>query len=122
MRKALREAAQRLGQVLRLTPEMAAYQAALADYQGNAALMTQVRRYQTVRREFEQAQYRGGLTQDLLNELRQLQSEINGHPAVTRVVDAQEAAKGPAQQANEVIREVLGIDFAANAGGGGCCG
>ncbi|MGE5590620.1 MAG: YlbF family regulator [Bacillota bacterium] len=122
MKKALRESAQRLGQALRLTPEMAAYEAALADYQGNAALMTQVRRYQTVRREFEQAQYRGGLTQHLLDELRQLQTEINGHPAVIRIVDAQEAIKGPAQQANEVIREILRIDFAANAGGGGCCG
>lgn len=122
MRQAQRAAAQRLGQVLRQTPEMVSYRTALADYQGNAALMAQIRRFQTIRQEFEQVQYRGGATQELLDELRRLQGEINNHPAVTRVMDAREAVNGPARRANEIIREVLGLDFAANAGGGGCCG
>lgn len=122
MKQALRKVARGLGQALRLTPEMAAYRAAMDDYQRNAALMAKLRRFQTLRQEFQQVQYRGGATQEPLDELRSLQDEINNHPAVTRVLEAQEATNSAARQANEIIRQVLGVDFAANAGGGGCCG
>lgn len=117
----LRQAARELGRIIRNSPELAEYHAASSAYRQDRALTGMIRRFDSLRREFQMAQYRGTATPEMIGELRRLQADISGHPASVRYATAETEARRVVQEANRVISEILGVDFGAVVRAGACC-
>lgn len=118
-------AAEALGRAIRLSPEWRDLEAARAAFEADRELMALVERYRTLSARWRAAKAEGrALSGSEAVELANLQEKIQRHTLSLRQQDAIAALVGLLQQANQVISQELGLDFAASAAprGGGCCG
>ncbi|GAK56663.1 hypothetical protein U27_03626 [Candidatus Vecturithrix granuli] len=56
-----------------------------------------------------------------MDALQRLEIEINTHPTLRALFDAQQQLKTTVETLNTEISDLLGIDFASNSRVGGCC-
>lgn len=75
-----------------------------------------------LRKHFIENQNNGNVTQEEINRLRELQSELNSHPIVTKLINSQNDLIPMLQLCNQRISEEIGLDFAQNAAPSSCCG
>ena len=70
---------------------------------------------------FREMQAAGTLTEQEINRIRTLQSNLNLHPRTVEFLCAQQEMTELLRECNQQIFEVLGIDFSAIAAPSGCC-
>lgn len=71
---------------------------------------------------FRRDQEAGTVRQEQLEELREMQTKFQGHPAVRNLNDARDGVGLLFQETNRIISEILGFDFGQTAGrSGGAC-
>jgi cell fate (sporulation/competence/biofilm development) regulator YlbF (YheA/YmcA/DUF963 family) len=71
--------------------------------------------------DFREMQDAGTLTEQEINRVRTLQSNLNMHPRTIEYMRAQQEMAELLQECNQQILEVLGLDFSAIAISSGCC-
>ena len=77
--------------------------------------------YNGLAQQLQQKQSDGSLTQEQINELRELQAQINSHSAAQRFIAAREQNAALVHDCNHEISSILGFDFGAVAGPRGGC-
>lgn len=75
-----------------------------------------------LRKHFMENQNNGNVTQEEINRLRELQTQINSHPTVRNLIDSQNQLIMILQHCNRRISEEIGLDFAQNSAPSSCCG
>jgi cell fate (sporulation/competence/biofilm development) regulator YlbF (YheA/YmcA/DUF963 family) len=118
-------AAEVLARALRGTHEWEEWRAAKSAFDGDADLARLLARYRELAGRWRIAQARGGgMMGPESTELAEVQEKIQGNALFSRHQEAGNALMEMLRQANRVLSDKLGIDFAANAAprGGGCCG
>jgi cell fate (sporulation/competence/biofilm development) regulator YlbF (YheA/YmcA/DUF963 family) len=70
---------------------------------------------------FRQKQSAGTLSEQDINRMRTLQSNVNLHPHTVELLRSQQEIAELLQECNQQISEVLGLDFSAIAVPPGCC-
>lgn len=75
-----------------------------------------------LRKHFIENQNNGNVTQEEINRLRELQSELNSHPIVKNLINSQNDLIPILQLCNQRISAEIGLDFAQNAAPSSCCG
>nr|WP_236639735.1 halo-CC-star protein HcsL [Salinigranum halophilum] len=78
--------------------------------------MALLREYQQKQQQLE----RGGFDESVMEELKQLQTELSDNETIQRQQAAQSDLVDLLQQTNEVISDEIGEEFARSTGGG-CC-
>jgi cell fate (sporulation/competence/biofilm development) regulator YlbF (YheA/YmcA/DUF963 family) len=119
------QAADGLVEALQHTPEWEEWENAKAAFDRDEELKKLRQRLEELTGRWRQAQGMGkGLTGGEATELAGLQEKLHTHALFQRQQDAGRQLVALFQQANDLISNLLGIDFAANAvrRGGGCCG
>jgi len=91
------------------------FQSAQTEYQNNPDVKKMQEEYVSVAQNFQQKQTNGTLTQEDINVIRQLQANLNRHPAIIRYAQTQQMMVMMLQDCNSAISEMLGFDFAATA-------
>jgi|GEM_PF-901028 cell fate (sporulation/competence/biofilm development) regulator YlbF (YheA/YmcA/DUF963 family) len=76
----------------------------------------EVQAFMEMLQHFEKMQQNGEVPDEQLQRLREAQTRIQSHPAVVEFLDARDAAAGFLQQTNQVISQILGLDFGRTAG------
>ncbi len=117
----LKQAAQQLGSALKNTPPLRAHSEALARMEADSRATALLDELQRVQADFRARQSNGGVTADDIARLRQLQSDVQAHPAIAAFIGAEQEAKAYLPQVNQVISGLLGIDFASLGRVQGCC-
>lgn len=70
---------------------------------------------------FQEMQAAGTLTEEDINQIRTLQSNLNLHPRTVELLHAQQEMTELLRECNQQIFEVLGLDFSALAAPKACC-
>jgi cell fate (sporulation/competence/biofilm development) regulator YlbF (YheA/YmcA/DUF963 family) len=70
---------------------------------------------------FQKKQSAGTISEQDINRMRTLQSNVNLHPHTVELLRSQQEIAELLQQCNQQISEVLGLDFSAIAVPPGCC-
>jgi cell fate (sporulation/competence/biofilm development) regulator YlbF (YheA/YmcA/DUF963 family) len=84
--------------------------------QGDPDAMALLREYQQKQQQLQ----RGGFDESVMEELKQLQTELSDNETIQRQQAAQSDLVDLLQQTNEVISDEIGEEFARSTGGG-CC-
>lgn len=72
--------------------------------------------------KFQLAERTGGLSEQQLQEFREMQSRFQAHPLLRNFQEARDAAGFLLKETNSIISQILGIDFGRTAGpAGGAC-
>jgi cell fate (sporulation/competence/biofilm development) regulator YlbF (YheA/YmcA/DUF963 family) len=83
------------------------------------------RMLKTLRQEaekFQHAERTGNLSEEQLQEFRDMQARFQSHPLLRNLQEAREAAGFLLKETNSIISQILGIDFGRTAGpAGGAC-
>jgi cell fate (sporulation/competence/biofilm development) regulator YlbF (YheA/YmcA/DUF963 family) len=111
----IRSAAQDLVDNLLSTEVVQAYQQAYNTYTSNPEAASLIERFNQAQEEARTLQTNGGLTNKKIDELRKMQAEIQGHPAIMQFALARQAAVQFLREINADISQELNIDFAALA-------
>ena len=111
------QAVRALGAALKVSPELAAFQAAIQSVNADDAaqdLLRQIRTLQT-------ALYWGQGNPANHSALHELQAGLEARPSIQAYYRAEQAAREMLQAVDAIISKAAGIDFAANAKRS-CCG
>ncbi len=84
--------------------------------QEDADAMALLREYQRKQQQMQ----RGGFDESVMEELKELNSELSNNETIQRQQAAQAELVDLLQQTNDVISEEIGEEFAQSTGGG-CC-
>ena len=90
-------------------------------YETDAELSQSREAFSQAAKSFREMQAAGTLTQQEINRVRALQSNLNLHPRTIEYLRAQQEVAELLQQCNQAIFVVLGFGFSANAIPSGCC-
>ncbi|PJA97597.1 MAG: hypothetical protein CO129_00375 [Ignavibacteriales bacterium CG_4_9_14_3_um_filter_34_10] len=108
---------------LQSVPEVIDYLEALSNYKSDEKIINLTERYYSLSAEFQKKQYEGTLTQDEINEIRTIASQIQNDPLNTELTKTQNQIKEILQQCNVTISHEISMDFAKLAvPESGCCG
>lgn len=118
----LRQAAERFVTSVRGATEFDAYLKAHIECQSDPVLRGIRKRFNERSAELQTKQSRGTLTQEEIDELRELQRNLNEHPVTTRYIHARQALVTSLQEHNRAVGQELGFDFASAAAAKSCCG
>lgn len=113
LRPEVKQAVQNLGNVLKNTPPLRAYADALATMTADAEATALLDQLQDLQADIRVRQSNGGVTQDDITRLRQLQYQVQTHPTISAFIEAQQEATAYLPQVNQEISRLLGIDFAS---------
>lgn len=113
------ELGRELGDVIADLPEYEAFAAAKRAVENDEETQQKVEEFEQARQEFMVLRQTGDATQEDLQEVQQLQSELNEMPLMADYLDAQESLQDRLESINEAISEPLAVDFGGEAGG--CC-
>jgi cell fate (sporulation/competence/biofilm development) regulator YlbF (YheA/YmcA/DUF963 family) len=113
LRPELKQAAQNLGNALKNTPPLRAYADAAAKMEADAQATALLDELQRAQSDVRVRQSNGGVTQDDIARLRQLQYQVQTHPTIAAFIEAQQEATAYLPQVNQEISQLLGIDFAS---------
>ena len=117
----LKQAAQALGDALKNTPPLRAYADATAKMEADAQATALLDELQRVQSDIRMRQSNGGVTQDDITRLRQLQSDVQTHPTIAAFIEVEQKANAYLPYVNQSISDLLGIDFASLGRVSGCC-
>jgi len=90
-------------------------------YETDAELSQSREAFSQAAKSFREMQAAGTLTQQEINRVRALQSNLNLHPRTSEYLSAQQEMVELLQQCNHQIFEVIGFDFSTSAIPSGCC-
>ncbi len=108
---------------LRATPVVTRFLNARRRFEDDPEVRGLLDEFQRRANAFKQAQETGNESVDVVRDVRVAQANVQEHPIVREFSDARAAVATLFQQTNEVISEVLGVDFGQTAGPArGCCG
>jgi len=117
----LEEAAHVFALKLRAAPSIAAFRQAEARLEADVGAQRLLAELQERQQALMRKQQNGGdITQAEIDTLRRLQAEAQRNPMITAYFRAQQQAQGFLSQVNQEISQLLGVDFGALAGAGGC--
>ncbi|MGQ9643743.1 MAG: YlbF family regulator [Ignavibacterium sp.] len=107
---------------LQAMPEIIDYLDALSAYENDAEINSLTEKYYSLSGEFQKKQYEGTLTQEEINELREIASKIQTNPLNINLAEKQNALKNILQECNAAISNEISMDFAKLAApASGCC-
>lgn len=108
-----------LGEAIADLPEYEAFAEAKEAVENDEQTQQKVQEFEQARQEFMVLRQSGNASQEDLQEVQQLQSELNEMPLMATYLDAQEQLQDRLEAINEAISEPLVVDFGGEAGG--CC-
>lgn len=94
---------------------IAAYLKAKATMDADEATQALLKHYAAEQSEFRQQQANGTLTQDRINQIRQMQQQVQADPHVAAFVVAQFPARALLDELTEELSSSLGFDFSSLA-------
>lgn len=122
MEKQIEYVANDFVRALQSVPEVIEYLDALSKYENNEEINNLTEKYYSLANEFQKKQYEGTLTQDEINEIRTIASQIQNDPLNTELTKTQNQIKEILQQCNVTISNEISMDFAKLAApASGCC-
>lgn len=113
------ELGRELGDVIATLPEYEAFAEAKRAVENDEPTQQKVEEFEQARQEFMVLRQTGNASQEDLQEIQQLQSELNEMPLMAEYLEAQERLQDRLEAVNEAISEPLEVDFGGEAGG--CC-
>ena len=123
MEKQIEYVADDFVRALQSVPEIIEYLDALSKYENNEEINNLTEKYYSLANEFQKKQYEGTLTQEEINELREIGSKVQNEPLNINLTEKQNAIKNILQECNAVISNEISMDFAKLAApASGCCG
>jgi cell fate (sporulation/competence/biofilm development) regulator YlbF (YheA/YmcA/DUF963 family) len=123
MEKQIEYVANDFVRALQSVPEVIEYLEALSNYESDEKIINLTERYYSLSAEFQKKQYEGNLTQEEINEIRTITSQIQNDPHNTELTRTQNQIKQILQQCNVTISNEISMDFAKLAApASGCCG
>ncbi|MFB6108324.1 MAG: YlbF family regulator [Haloplanus sp.] len=108
-----------LGDALAETPAHRRFEEAKAAVENDDEAQEKIAEFERLRDEFNVARGMGKATQEDVERLETLQSELHSLPVMEEYLNAQEALQRQLEAINEAISEPLAVDFGGEAGG--CC-
>ncbi len=117
----LQDAAETFVRTLQVSEEFERFRKAQKLFQGDPELREIRKQFNNRSTELQSKQTAGTLTQDEIDELRALQSNLNKQPATVHYIVARQQMVAALQECNRALSEELGFDFAA-AAPRSCCG
>lgn len=108
-----------LGELIATLPEYEAFAEAKAAVENDEQTQQKVEEFEQVRQEFMVLRQTGNASQEDLEEVQQLQTELNEMPLMAEYLEAQEELQDRLEAVNKAISEPLAVDFGGEAGG--CC-
>ncbi len=117
----LKQAVQTLSEAVKQAPPLRAYTEALAKMEADRSATDLLDELQRVQADLRVRQSNGGITQADTVRLRQLQAGVQAHPTIAAFLAADQAAKAYLPQVNNLISDLIGIDFASLGRIKGCC-
>lgn len=106
---------------LQALPEVIEYLDALFAYENDKEINDLMNKYYSLSNQFQKKQYDGTLTQEDINELREIASKIQNNPLNAKLVEKQNSLKSILQECNEAISNEISMDFAKLAAPSSCC-
>lgn len=113
------ELGRELGELIATLPEYEAFAEAKAAVENDEQTQQKVEEFEQVRQEFMVLRQTGNASQEDLEEVQQLQTELNEMPLMAEYLEAQEELQDRLEAVNKAISEPLAVDFGGEAGG--CC-
>jgi cell fate (sporulation/competence/biofilm development) regulator YlbF (YheA/YmcA/DUF963 family) len=117
----LKQAVQTLNAALKQSPPLRAYADALAKMEADPSATGLLDELQRVQADLRVRQSNGGVTLADTARLRQLQADVQTHPTIAGFLAADREAKAYLPQVNQLISDLIGIDFASLGRTKGCC-
>jgi cell fate (sporulation/competence/biofilm development) regulator YlbF (YheA/YmcA/DUF963 family) len=117
----LKLAAKEFIRYLNSSKEVQDFQAAEEKFNNDPEVSELHQRFTQLAQEFQQKQATGSVTQEEINTIKQLQKQINDHPATQKYAQKQQELKFMLQDCNSGISEILGLDFSDTAATSACC-
>ncbi len=114
------KATERLAESLIHSGPIAAFERAKVQFEDNEGAKTLLERLSAAQAELRTRQVSGGVTQQDIDELRALQSEVQSSNVIREYARAQQAAIAFLPLVNQEISQLLGLDFASLAGPASC--
>lgn len=122
MEKQIEYVADDFVRALQSVPEVIEYLDALSKYENDEEINNLTEKYFSLANEFQKKQYEGTLTQEEINEIRTIASQIQNDPLNTELTKTQNQIKEILQQCNVTISNEISMDFAKLAApASGCC-
>jgi cell fate (sporulation/competence/biofilm development) regulator YlbF (YheA/YmcA/DUF963 family) len=113
------ELGRELGETIATLPEYETFAEAKAAVENDEQTQQKVQEFEQARQEFMVMRQTGNASQEDLQEVQQLQSELNEMPLMAEYLEAQDQLQERLEAINEAISEPLEVDFGGEAGG--CC-
>jgi cell fate (sporulation/competence/biofilm development) regulator YlbF (YheA/YmcA/DUF963 family) len=113
------ELGRELGERIATLPEYEAFAEAKAAVENDEQTQQKVEEFEQVRQEFMVLRQTGNASQEDLEEVQQLQTELNEMPLMAEYLEVQEELQDRLEAVNKAISEPLAVDFGGEAGG--CC-
>ena len=120
LRPEVKQAAQVLGDALKNTPPLHAYEEAAAKMATDTRATALLDELERVQADFRVRQSNGGISQADIARLRQLQNDVQTNPTIAAFIEAQQVATAFFPEVNQEISQLLGIDFASLAAPASC--
>lgn len=117
----LKQAVHALNETLKQSPPLRAYVEALAKMEADPSATGLLDELQRVQADLRVRQSNGGVTSADTARLRQLQADVQAHPTIAAFLAADREAKAYLPQVNDLISDLIGIDFASLGRTKACC-
>ncbi|GAB4573402.1 MAG: hypothetical protein Kow0077_15690 [Anaerolineae bacterium] len=116
----LQIAIEQLGKALQQAEPLQAYRRAQAVLAGDAEATELLTKYSAAQRTLRMQQSRNVVTQESIDQLRELDRQVRANPTIMAYAEAQQTANAYLAQINLEISELLGMNFGAWASSGSC--
>jgi len=113
-------AAERLAAAIEAAEPITAYRRAKARLDGDAHAHELLRLLSDAQADLRRRQSNGGVTQEVLENVRAIQREVQSNVIIMDFAMAQQEAIAYLPQVNLEISQLLGVDFASLAGPASC--
>ncbi|WP_254533293.1 YlbF family regulator [Natrinema gelatinilyticum] len=111
--------ASRLGAAIADMPEYQRFLETQMAVQNSEEAQQKISEFEQAHESYMLSRQSGSVSQDQIQRLQNLQSELNSIPVMAEHLEAQAALEARLTELNDVISEPLSIDFGQKAGG--CC-
>ncbi|MFW5801433.1 MAG: YlbF family regulator [Spirochaeta sp.] len=118
----VRDAISELVGAIRSTDASRTYIETQSEYSTNQELAQLRLRYAQMIQDFQRKQEDGDYTQEDIDAVREIQMQVNSHPAAQAVIEAKQQLQGLLRECNQSMSRILGMDFAQIAAVNSGCG
>ena len=117
----LEQAVHTLNEAVKQSPPLRSYAEALAKMEADRSATGLLDELERVQTDIRVRESDSGITQADTVRLRQLQADVQAHPAIAAFLEADQEARAYLSQVNGLISDLIGIDFASLGRPKGCC-